>query len=113
MYGSTSGEYCLLCWLARFSLVMTRSMTSSMVRGWSAGLRIFSLPSVRQTEFNPHARRKIRRLAFAPCRLEFNLLRRASRGFIETMAQTAHDAVYLDGAVRQEHHFKNNVTFYS
>src|SRR6266536_2151452 len=120
MYVSTSGEYCLICWLARFSLLMTRSMTSSMVRGWSAGLgaaaasdpsplnartrtvvaalRIFSLPSIRQTEFNPHARRKIHRLAFAPCRLEFNLLRRASLVFIDTTAPNTHDAAHLDGA---------------
>src|SRR2546428_12286263 len=104
MYVSTSGEYCLICWLARFSLVMTRSITSSMVRGWSAGLgaaaavapsplnartrtvvaalRIFSLPSVRQTEFNPHARRKIHRLGFALWRLGFYFFRRASRGLL-------------------------------
>src|ERR1700682_937743 len=137
MYVSTSGEYCLICWLARFSLVITRSMTSSMVRGLSAGLgasvaamaptplkirmkivvttlRIFSLPSISisQTEFNSHARREIHRLTFAPCRLELDLLRCASCCFIETVAQPAYDPVHLDAAVRQEHHLDNNVTFY-
>src|SRR6266849_3723739 len=135
MYVSTSGENCLICWLARFSLVITRSMTSSMVRGLSDGLgasvaamvpsplkirtkivvatlRIFSLPSVSQTEFNSHARREIHRLAFAPCRLELDLLRCASCCFIETMAQTAYNPVHLNAAVRQENHFENNVPFY-
>src|SRR5216684_3793686 len=135
MYVSTSGENCLICWLARFSLVITRSMTSSMVRGLSAGLgasvavsvpsplkirtkivvatlRIFSLPSVSQTEFNSHARREIHRLALASCRLEPDLLRRASCCFIEPVAQTAYDSVHLDGAVREEYHLENDVTFY-
>src|SRR6202521_2014500 len=135
MYVSTSGEYCLICWLARFSLVITWSMTSSMVRGLSTGLgasvaamaptplkirtkivvvilRIFSLPSVSPTEFNSHARRKIHRLAFASRRLELDLLRCASRCFIETVAQTTYHSVHLDAAVRQEYHIENNVTFY-
>src|SRR5712692_7990377 len=135
MYVSTSGENCLSCWLARFSLVITRSMTSSMVRGLSAGfgasvaamaptplkirtkilvatLRIFSLPSVSQTEFNSHASRKIHWLALAFCRLELDLLCCTSCCFIETVAQTAYDSVYLNSAVCQEYHFQNNVTFY-
>src|ERR1700674_867419 len=135
MYVSTSGEYCLICWLARFSLVITWSMTSSMVRGLSTGLgasvaamaptplkirtkivvvilRIFSLPSVSQTEFNSHARREIHRLAFASRRLELDLLRCASRCFIETVAQTTYHSVHLDAAVRQEYHIENHVTFY-
>src|SRR6202140_5382583 len=135
MYVSTSGENCLICWLARFSLVITRSMTSSMVRGLSAGLgpsvaamvptplkvttkivvatlRIFSLPSVSQTEFNSHARRKIHRLAFTSRRLELDLLRCASRCFIETVAQTTYHSGHLDAAVRQEYHIENHVTFY-
>src|SRR6266853_2106931 len=136
MYVSTSGEYCLICWVARFSLVITRSITSSMVRGWSAGLgaavvaalltpptirtkintaalRIFSLPSIRQTEFNSHARRKIHWLAFPFCRLEFDLLRCASCCFIQTMAETADYPVHLNAAVCKEYHLQNNVTFYS
>src|ERR1700676_2096871 len=135
MYVSTSGENCLSCWLARFSLVITRSMTSSMVRGLSAGLgasvaamvptplkirtkivvatlRIFSLPSVSQTEFNSHASREIHRLTFASRRLELDLLRCASRCFIETVAQTTYHSVHLDAAVRQEYHIENHVTFY-
>src|SRR3984893_1939379 len=135
MYVSTSGEYCLICWLARFSLVITWSMTSSMVRGLSTGLgasvaamaptplkirtkivvvilRIFSLPSVSQTEFNSHASREIHRLAFASRRLELDLLRGASRCFIETVAQTTYHSVHLDAAVRQEYHIENHVTFY-
>src|SRR5467141_4117715 len=135
MYVSTSGENCLIRWLARFSLVITRSMTSSMVRGLSAGLgasvaamvptplkirtkivvatlRIFSLPSVSQTEFNSYASREIHRLAFASRRLELDLLRRASRCFIENVAQTTYHSVHLDAAVRQEYHIENHVTFY-
>src|SRR5467141_2709056 len=135
MYVSGSGENCLICWLARFSLVITRSMTSSMVRGLSAGLgasvaamvptplkirtkivvatlRIFSLPSVSQTEFNSHASREIHRLALASRRLELDLLRGASRCFIETVAQTSYHSVHLDAAVRQEYHIENHVTFY-
>src|SRR2546430_4074233 len=135
MYVSTSGENCLSCWLARFSLVITRSMTSSMVLGLSAGLgasvaamaptplkirtkivvatlRIFSLPSVSQTEFNSHASREIHRLAFASRRLELDLLRCASCRFIETVAQTAYHSVHLDATVRQEYHVENHVTFY-
>src|SRR5436853_5342747 len=135
MYVSTSGENCLSCWLARFSLVITRSMTSSMVRGLSAGLgasvaamaptplkirtkivvatlRIFSLPSVSQTEFNSHASREIHRLAFASRRLELDLLRRASCCIIETVAQATYHSVYLDTAVRKKHHIENNVAFY-
>src|SRR6266436_2433754 len=136
MYVSTSGENCLSCWLARFSLVITRSMTSSMVRGLSAALgaavaamapsplkirtkiavatlRIFSLPSVSQTEFNAHARRKVHRLTLASCRLELDVLRCASRCFIEPMAQTAYNPVHLHAAVRQKYHLENNVTFNS
>src|SRR6266849_10370447 len=135
MYVSTSGENCLSCWLARFSLVITRSMTSSMVRGLSAGfgasvaamapsplkirtkivvatLLIFSLPSVSQTEFNSHARREIHWLAVPFSRLELDLLRCASCCFIKTMAQTTYHPVHLNAAVRQENHFENNVTFY-
>src|SRR6266478_4607950 len=135
IYVSTSGEYCLICWLARFSFVITRSITSLMVLACSAGtgaavavrapsplkirtkivvatLRIFSLPSVSQTEFNSHARGEIHKLAFPFCGLEFDLLRRASRCFIETMAQTAYHPVHLNAAVCQEYHLKNNVTFY-
>src|SRR6266568_1200778 len=135
MYVSTSGENCLSCWLARFSLVITRSMTSSMVLGLSAGLgasvaamvprplkirtkilvatlRIFSLPSVSQTELNSHASRKIHRLALAFCGLELDLLCCASCCFIETVAQTAYHPVHLNGAVCQEYHFEHHVTFY-
>src|SRR6267378_5760582 len=76
-----------------------------------AALRIFSLPSVCQTEFNSNTRREIHRLAFALCRLELDLLRRAGCRFIETMAQTAHHSVHLNCAVCQEYHFENNVAF--
>ena len=40
-------------------------------------------------KFNTHARRKIDGLIVLFCRLEFNLLRRANRGFVQTMAQAA------------------------
>src|SRR5882762_4480669 len=134
MYVSTSGEYCLICWVARFSLVITRSITSLMVRAWSAGwaaaaaamppsplkittkiaiaiLRIFSLPSISQTKFNSHARWEIHRLTVASCRLKLHLLRCASCCFIETMAQTADNPVHLNAAARQEHHLENDITF--
>jgi hypothetical protein len=76
-----------------------------------AALRIFSLPSVSQAEFNSHARREIHWLTFAFGRLEFNLLRCASRCFIEPMAQTAYHPVHLNTAVCQEYHLKDNVAF--
>src|SRR5258708_38576555 len=76
-----------------------------------ATLRIFFLPSISHTEFNSHARRKIHGLAFASCRLELDVLRCAGRCFVETVAQTAYDAVHLNAAVRQEHHLENNITF--
>src|SRR5260370_91811 len=78
-----------------------------------ATLRIFSLPSVSQTEFNSHARGEIHRLTFPFCGLELDLLRRATCRFIETMAQTAYHAVHLNAAVCQEYHLQNNVTLYS
>src|SRR6266852_1627491 len=77
-----------------------------------ATLRIFSLPSVSQTEFNSHARRKIHRLAVASCWLELDLLRCACCCFIETMPQTAYNPIHLNAAVRQEYHLENDVTFY-
>src|SRR5437764_15494535 len=76
-----------------------------------ATLRIFSLPSVCQAEFYSHARRKIHWLAFTFCRLEFNLLRCASRRFIETMAQTAYHSVHLNTAVCQKYRLKDDVAF--
>src|SRR4029077_21155372 len=76
-------------------------------------LRIFSLPSVSQTEFNAHARRKVHWLTFASRRLELDALRRASCCFIEAVAQTAYHPVYLHCAVRQEHHLENDVAFNS
>src|ERR1700674_70968 len=78
-----------------------------------ATLRICSLPSISQTEFNSHARRKIHRLTFAPCRLELDLLRGASCCFIKTMAETTHNPVHLNASVRQEYHLENNVAFNS
>src|SRR5258708_38093326 len=68
-------------------------------------------PLVRQTKLNSHARREIHRLTLAFCRLEFDLLRRASRRFIQTVAQTAYHAVHLNAAAREEYHLENNVTF--
>src|SRR6266851_5287924 len=76
-------------------------------------LRIFSLPSVSQTEFNAHARRKVHWLTFASCRLELDVLRCASCCFIEPMAQTAYNPVHLHAAVREEYHLENNVAFNS
>src|SRR5260370_12394293 len=78
-----------------------------------ATLRIFSLPSVSQTEFNAHARRKVHWLTLASCRLELDMLRCASCCFVEPMAQTAYNPVHLHAAVRQEYHLHNNVTFNS
>src|ERR1700740_3116322 len=74
-------------------------------------LRIFSLPSVSQTEFNSNTRREIHRLAIALCRLELDLLRRASRRFIETMTETAYHPVHLNAPICQEDHLENDVAF--
>src|SRR5260370_18177611 len=68
-------------------------------------------PSVSQTKLNSHARREIHRVTLAFCRLEFDLLRRASCCFIQTVAQTAYHAVHLNAAAREEYHLENNVTF--
>src|SRR5437016_6537756 len=77
-----------------------------------ATLRIFSPPSVSQTEFNSHTSREIHRLAIAFRRLELDLLCRASCCFIKTVAQTTYHPVHLDAAVRKEDHIENNVAFY-
>src|SRR5260370_16998038 len=77
-----------------------------------AALRIFSLPSVCQTEFNSHARRKIHWLALASRRFELDLLCCPSCRFIETVAQAAHHPAYLDGAVCQEYHFQHDLTLH-
>src|SRR5260370_5538141 len=76
-------------------------------------LRMFSLPSVSQKEFNAHARWKVHWLTFASRRLELDALRGASCCFIEAVAQTAYHPVYLHGAVRQEHDLENDVAFNS
>src|ERR1700724_666930 len=118
-----------------FSRAVTRSMTSSMVRACSDGLgaaaaamvpspldastrmavidtlRIFSLPSVGQAQLNPHAGRKIDRLAVPLCRFKLNLLCCADGGLVESMAQSAHHMVDLHGTVRQEHHVDDHVAF--
>src|SRR5260370_16809928 len=78
-----------------------------------ATLRLFSLPSVSQTEFNAHARRKVHWLPLAFCPLELDVVRCASCCFVEPMAQTAYNPVHLHAAVRQEYHLQINVTFNS
>ena len=111
MYVSTSGEYCRICWSRpifvgdnavdhlihgpcligrlrepqRWRWPQTRSRSESEDN--CSQLTHFLSPSVGQTEFNPHARRKIHRLAFAFCRFELDLLRRSHRRFIEAVAQ--------------------------
>src|ERR1700732_3937914 len=111
-----------------FSRAVTRSMTSSMVRACSDGLgaaaaamvpspldastrmavidtlRIFLLPSVGQAELNPHAGRKIHRLAVPLCRLELDLLCCVNGGLVETVAQSAYHVAHLHRTARQEHH---------
>jgi hypothetical protein len=49
-------------------------------------VNIFFSPSGSHVEFNSHARRKIDGLIVLLRRLEFNLLRRANSGFIQTVA---------------------------
>src|SRR5881394_3982216 len=116
----------------RFSLVMTRSITSDIVRACSADLgvaaaivpnplsttpqttaatlRIFFLlskPSGIQFARAP----EIHWLTIALCRLELDLLRRMHGGIVEPVTQTADDPVYLNAPVCQEYHVQNNVTF--
>src|SRR6266478_2486318 len=66
--------------------------------------------TIRISEIRPLC--KIHRLALASRRLELDLLRGASRCFIETVTQTTYHSVHLDAAVRQEYHIENHVTFY-
>src|SRR5215469_5034762 len=121
--------------MARFSLVITRSITSAMVRAGTcppglglaratvpnplsntphtttAPLCMFSLPSVGQAELNSHACREIDWLALALCRFELDLLRRPLGGLIESMTQTADDPLYLNAPVREKDHVQNYVAF--
>ena len=60
-------------------------------------------------KFNTHPRRKIDGLIVLFCRLEFNLLRRANRGFIQTMAQPADDPVDMHRAISEENQIQDNV----
>ena len=62
-------------------------------------------------EFDTHARRKIDGLIVLFCRFELDLLRRANRGFIQAMAQTADDPIDMHRAVGEENQIQDNVTF--
>src|SRR5215472_8250942 len=120
--------------MARFSLVITRSITSAMVRAGtcSSGLGVASAtvpnpvsntlhttaaplcifsPSVGQAEFYSHARREIYGLALAFCRFELDLLCRPLGGLVEPVTQTANDRVYLNAPVREKDHVQNYVAF--
>ncbi len=74
-------------------------------------LHIFFSPSGRHVEFNSHARRKIDGLIVLLRGFELNLLRRANRGFVQTMAQTADDAIHVHSAIGKENQIQNNVAF--
>src|SRR5262249_9735268 len=67
--------------------------------------------SVGQTEFNANASRVVHRLALAQSWLEFDLLRGAGRGFIQSVSQAADDSIYLYMAARQKNHIQNDVAF--
>src|SRR6266852_2788030 len=103
-----------------------------MVRGWSAGvaaaavaavpkklktspsmiaasLRISLSPSIGQAELNPHAGRKIHRLAVPLCRFELDFLRGSGRRLIEAVAESADDAIDLNGTVGQKYQIEDHV----
>src|SRR5260370_33005591 len=100
-----------------------------MVRGWSAGvaagvaaaaaavvpnpldispsmiaasLRISLSPSVGQAELNPHAGRRIHRLAVPLCRLELDFLRGSGRRLIQAVAEAASNPIDPNGTVGQQ-----------
>src|SRR4029077_9246200 len=101
-----------------------------MVRGWSAGvaaavaiplhtntrmvaasLRIARSPSVGQAEFDPHASRKIYRLAVPLRRFELYLLSRTDRSLVQAVAQSANYPVHLNRTVSQKYHIQYHVAF--
>src|SRR5438270_11234968 len=115
-------------------------MTSSTVRGWSAGrgaaaatllpipvetstriatasLRISLLPlsdaSVSQPKLNAHASRKIDRLAISLRRFELYLLRGPHRSLIEAVAESADDPIHLHSTVCLEDHVEYYITLES
>src|SRR5260370_14736158 len=107
-----------------------------MVRGWSAGgaaggaaaaaavvpnpldispsmiaasLRISLSPSVGQAELNPHAGRRIHRLAVPVCRRERDFLRGSGRRLIEAVAESDDNAIDLNGTVGQKYQIEDHV----
>src|ERR1700676_3465819 len=66
--------------------VLKTRMDKTDRRAADTNLNIFFSPSGSHVEFNSHARRKIDGLIVLLRRLEFNLLRRANSGFIQTVA---------------------------
>src|SRR5713226_326773 len=103
-----------------------------MVFGWSAGvaaaaaavvpnpldispsmiatsLCISLSPSVGPAELNPHSSPIIHRLAVPLCRLELDFLRGFDRGLIEAVAQSADNAIDLNGTVRQKYQIEDHV----
>src|SRR5216684_5046120 len=75
----------------------------------AASLRISLSPSVGQAELNPHAGRRIHRLAVPLCRLELDFLRGLDRGLIEAVAESADNAIDLNGTVRQKYQIEDHV----
>src|SRR6202140_4460561 len=66
--------------------LLKTSMDKTDRRGADTNLQIFFPTSGSHVEFNSHGRRKIDGLIVLLRRLEFNLLRRANSGFIQTVA---------------------------
>src|SRR5713226_10719102 len=75
----------------------------------AASLRISLSPSVGQSELNPHAGRRIHRLAVPLFRLELDFLRGLDRGLIEAVAESADNAIDLNGTVRQKYQIEDHV----
>src|SRR5260370_35587908 len=67
----------------------------------AASLRISLSPSVGQAELNPHAGRRIHRLAVPLCRLELDFLRGSGRCPIESLADSADNAIDPNGPLSQ------------
>src|SRR5229473_2485744 len=75
----------------------------------AASLRISLSPSVGQAELNPHAGRRIHRLAVPLCRLELDFLRGSGRRLIEAVAESADNAIDLNGTVAQKDQIEHHV----
>src|ERR1700733_6426207 len=85
-----------------------------------SGYRLFSLLNrqitspkllVRQRECHMNDRRRINRLSTVQRRFEPDLVGGSDSGFVQSMAQTADNAIYMQGSVRRKTDFEQHFAF--